>query len=247
MIKKIVLLVVLVFLGFAIFFVKHEEKARGFRIGMDPYFYSLPFQGQEKWISAYIGDLVMELAAKEGIDLEIVPANWDTLLEDLGKNYDAVVGSIRPYNFLEEKYFFSPIFLSTDPVLVVPSHASYRSLEKMKGLIVGIEKGSRHSLIVQRYPEIFVKEFSSLAELLSALDQGQIDGALAGQIPAATYLKDLYAGRMEMSEPLSEEEGLRFILLKPEKKELFSLLSNGIKSFKKSKLLQLERKWNLRP
>ncbi len=245
--KKFVFLIVLVFIGLIFFHVKHEEKENGFRIGVDPYFYSLNFHGQEKWISAYLGDLLLELAAKEGVEFERVNANWDTLLEDLGNHYDAVVGAVPPYNFLEEKYTFSPIFLSTDPVLILPINAPNDSLKKMKGLIVGIEKGSRDLLIVQKYPEVFVKEFNSLAELLEAVNLGQIDGALAGQVPVATYIKDLYAGRLKMTEPLSEEEGLRFILLKKEKKGLASLLEKGVKSLKKKKLLELQRKWSLHP
>jgi ABC-type amino acid transport substrate-binding protein len=244
--KKLVFLLVLIFLGIVLFHAKSTSLEKGFRIGVDPYFYSLNFHGQEKWISAYIEDLLLELSNKEGVDFERVDANWDTLLEDLGRNYDAVIASVRPYNFREEKYQFSPIFLATDPVLVLPIGASYSSLDKMKGLIVGVETGSSANLIVQKYPEIFMREYPSLAELLDALAVGQIDGAIATQVPAAAYLRDLYAGKLKMTEPLIEEDGLRFILLKGEKKGLFPILDKGIHYLKKKKLVELQRKWNLR-
>jgi ABC-type amino acid transport substrate-binding protein len=245
--KKFGFLLILIFIGLVFFYAKQEEKEKPIRIGVDPYFYSLNFKGQETWVFGFVGDLLLELGKRGGMDFERVNANWDSLLEDLGKNYEAVIGSVRPYNFLEEKYCFSPIFLPTDPVLILPVHSKVAALKEMKDLIVGVIKGSSDLLIVQKYPEIFIKEFDSLSELLNAIDRGQIDGGLGGQVAVATYLKDLYRGKLKMTEPFMEEEGLRFILLKKEKETLLPELTHLVNTLKKKKLLELQQKWNLHP
>ena len=219
------------------------------RIGIDSEWYPIDFGPQQAYVNGYTEDLLLEIARYSGIEFEKVEANWDSLLDGLReKKYDAVLTSLPPSPFNTAKYDFSHPFLDLGPVLIIPVDGSHTDLGQMKGELVGLIAGDPASLILQRYPEVIMRNFRSIPDLLNAVASGEIEGALLNKIPAVNYVDDLYAGKLKIvSQPLTDA-GIRLIAAKGKSEHLLRDFNKSLKSLKKKKKLQsLLKKWNLDP
>jgi polar amino acid transport system substrate-binding protein len=217
------------------------------RIGIDPEWYPIDFGPQQAYVNGFTEDLLLEIAGYSGIEFERVDANWDTLLEGIwGKKYDAVITSLPPYIFNVAKYDFSHNFLDLGPVLIVPVNARHTELSQMKGELVGVITGDPASLLLQKYPDVILRNYPSIPDLLGALANGEIEGALLNRIPAVNYIADLFAGQLKIASPPMTDAGLHLVAAKGKHEPLIKAFDRSIDQFKKKKKLQtLLKKWNL--
>ncbi len=215
------------------------------RIGIDPHWYPLDFGTQTSYVNGYAEDLLLEMARYTGMEFERIPANWDTLLEGLEKNrYDAVLTSMPPYEYQTAKYEFSSNFLDLGPVLIFPLHAPETNLSKLDGAFVGIVANDPAALLLEK-PPVIIRSYPSIPALLDALVKGDIQAALLDQIPAANYVSDLYADKLQIVGGPLNDKGLHLIAPK-DKKKAATAFSKGLDSLRKRKTLDaLREKWGL--
>jgi ABC-type amino acid transport substrate-binding protein len=188
----------------------------------------------------------LEIAVYSGLEFEKIPANWDSLLAGMKeKKFDAVITSLPPYSYNMAKYNFSQNFLDLGPVLVVPMGAKLTELSHMEGELVGVIAGDPSVLLLQKYGDIIVRNYPGIPDLLDAIVAGEIQAALLSQIPAVSYVKDLYQGQLKIaSEPLTQE-GLHLASPK-ENEQVVRLFNKSLDQMKKKKKIQmLLKKWQL--
>lgn len=216
------------------------------RIGVDPNWYPLNFGSQGPYVNGYTEELLLEIARYSGLELERIPANWDTLAEGLQrKKYDAILTSMEPYVFNTAKYDFSPPFLELGPVLIVPAESSDSDLTKMQAKRIGVITNDPAVLVAQKCPTLIIRAYPTIPDLLNSLTNGEIDGALLDRIPAVSYVNDLYAGKLKIASPPLAEKGLRLAAPKG-KSSLVGHFIRALESLKKRKsLAQLQKKWQL--
>ena len=83
---------------------------KSYVIAVDPAFYSIETLGREKNILAFLTDLLSEISQKSKMQITIRQVNWDSLFQGLQeKQYQGVFSGLAPYNFVMEKYSFSPL------------------------------------------------------------------------------------------------------------------------------------------
>ena len=126
-------------------------------------------------------------------------------------------------------------------MLLLPLHAS----TDLSGKIVGVQSRDADQYL-QQYPDVIIRTYGSISELLDAIVVGDTDGALLSRIPAINYVRDLYAETLEIAgEPLTEA-GIRFVAIKGEHKKQLVLLDKALEKLeRKGKLKALQEKWRL--
>ena len=217
------------------------------RIGVDEQWYPLDFGPQQAYVNGFTEDLLLEIARYSGILFEKVGANWDTLLEGIAdKRYDAVLTSLPPYPFNRAKYDFSHDFLELGPVLIVPTSSKHKDLGDMKGELLGLITGDPAALLLDKYPEVILRNYASITDLLNAVANGEIEGALLNRIPAVNYVNDLYANRLKIASAPLTKEGLHLVTAKGKQERLLKAFDRSLDHFqRKKKLSALLKKWNL--
>ena len=98
--------------------------------------------------------------------------------------------------------------------------------------------------LFQHSPDIIVRQYPSLADLFEALSMGQIQGAIASQIPAVNYVQGLFADQLKIASKPMTDAGLHLVALKDSRQA--KAFSDALKYLKKKKKLQaLLKKWQL--
>ena len=216
-------------------------------IGVDPSWSPQDFGKQGAYVNGFVDDLLKEIATQEGVKFEKMSANAGDLLEGLRRGeYDAILTSLPPYSFNRAKYDFSESFLELGPVLIVLEKSSTRKLSQMGGEMIGTVSGDDAEVILDQYPNILIKPYRSIPDLLNAVVNQEVGGALLGKILAGSYVLDLYRGSLKIvSSPLSDQ-GLRLIAEKGKQEEMVRSFDRSLKALKrKKKLPALLKKWSL--
>ena len=228
-----------------------KGKRKTCRIGIDITFYPLDLKDQQARVNGFVEELLLEMTKYLPIEFAKIQMNWNTIVEGLEENedgeskYDGIISPMKSYKFNEEKYDFSPVFLQTGPVLITRKKYPQNSLEKMDNEPVGVIQGDKTVVLIQKYPNIILRKYNFIGDILTDLSRGQIDGAVINKLPAIAYLNDLFYGQMKMSAPLTLD-GLRLVTLKGKEKKFMEDFSNGLKILKKKGILEkIKKKWEL--
>jgi len=219
------------------------SSRNGIRVGVDPLWYPIDFGSQTSYVNGYTEDVLLELAKYSGLRFELVKANWDNLLEGLKQGkYDAVITTLPPYEYNQARYDFTKNFLDLGPVLIVSYGSTKTDLSKMEGEMVGIIKGDPSELILAKYPTVVVRNYTTIPDLLNAVAQGNIEGALLNQIPAVNFIGDLYAGVLQIAGKPLTDQGIH--LIGP--KGGMNSFNKHLETLQKKKMLEdLQKKWQL--
>jgi polar amino acid transport system substrate-binding protein len=217
------------------------------RVGVDPQWYPIDLSNQQPYVTGFCAEFLAEVAKYSGLEFEWINRNWDNLAEGLKEGkYEAILSSLEPYDSNRARYDFSNVFLSLGPVLLLPANAKEVELENLGGQLVGILTGDATVLILQKYPDIIVRNFSSIPELLQALVNGDIEAALLNRIPAVNFVRDLYAGKIKIASAPLTDAGLRMITLKGGAPYKLKQFNNSLEQLEKKKVLSaLLKKWQL--
>ncbi|OGN64955.1 MAG: hypothetical protein A3E80_06345 [Chlamydiae bacterium RIFCSPHIGHO2_12_FULL_49_9] len=220
---------------------------KGFRVGIDPNWYPVEFGSQQSYVNGFTEEVLLEISRYTGIEFEKMTANWDTILDGLKtKKYDAIISSLLPYGYNQAKYDFSPPLLQIGPVWIVPGDHK-KAPSKVKGALVGLIEGDATALILEKYPTLIQRNYSSIPDLLNGIVTGEVQGAILAGIPATSYVRDLYAGKLKIIGRPLDDSGLRFIVLKGENKQAFNAFNKALQRMQKKKQLQaLLEKWQLK-
>ena len=218
-----------------------------YRIAIDPSFYPLDLMGKEANVYAFSNELLQVIGKKEGIPIERINVSWDATLEGLEKGlYDALLTPLPPYNFNEAKYDFSTMYLSTGYVLVIPKRSNKKTLKKLDDQEVAVEKDSEAESILDRYPDVLVRFYSSPAIALDQLAKGQYQGVVMNVIPAVSFIDDRYADQLKISDGPLNDAGLRLVTVKDKRGELLELFNQGLERIKKDGTYdKLIEKWTV--
>lgn len=219
---------------------------KNLRIGIDPHWSTITVDGEEKFVSGFIDELLLDISKQEKVIFTKIRANWDSLLEGMNAGkYDGVISAMEPYNFNRAQYDISPIIVQTGPVLVFPVASQGVSLEDPQIRRVAISwEGDAEKLFLQ-YPNVTFLRYSTLAQSFNDVDQGIVDAAVTPMIPTIGYIQDIYQGKLQMSKTPLMQQGLRLITPK-DKPKLQKVVQQGIKELQNEhRLIELKKKWNL--
>jgi polar amino acid transport system substrate-binding protein len=218
-----------------------------YKIGVDSNWYPNDFGAQNSYINGFSEELLLDISEQSGFQFEIIPANWDVLVEGLKEGkYQAILSSLPDYEFNAAYLDFSHNFLDLGPVLVVPEGGHKTDLAKMIGEHIGVVTGDPAVLILEKYEGLIIRQYPAVPELLEAVANGDIEGALIDRIVAGSYVHNLFSGKLKIAGPPLNQMGLHLVVLKGKETRLLSEFNRSLEVLKKKKRLQaLLRKWQI--
>jgi ABC-type amino acid transport substrate-binding protein len=224
-----------------------DSNRAAFRVGVDPTWAPLSFGELESYVNGYTEEVLFEIAQYNGGGFQKMNANWDTLLEGMHRGrYDAVLTSLPRYSFNQAAYDFSDNFLDLGPVLVVPAHSKVDDLSLLAKHLVGVIAEDPSILLLQKYPDAILRQFSSIPDLLNALAMGEVSAALLDRLSAVNYVQDLYQGQLKIGSSPLTDAGLHLVTLKGKHQVFLRRFNGALKKFRKKHQLEtLQKKWHM--
>ncbi len=217
------------------------------KVAIDPMWSSLSLKGRESNLTGFATDLLQEIGRVEKINFVKISVSWDQLIPTLmNKDVEAILISMSPYNFNQNQFDFSELFLNTGPVLVVPSSSRVSALNQLDGKEIAALSGTNGVLILEKYPGILIRNYDSVPQALNAIVKGDIDGALIDILTATAYLQDIYHESLKIATPTLNDSGLRMVALHTISPDLIEGFNEGLDKLKSNGTYdRLLKKWSL--
>lgn len=218
-----------------------------YKIGRDPSWYPLNLMGKEKNVLAFSNDLLLMIAKRQKVRLELVSVNSGDLFEDLDRNeLQGVVSSMAPNVLNNLRYSFSKSFFLVGPVLIVRDDSTITSMDQMKDKVIGIKSDVPVSLSISRYP-VYYKSYTSMADAFNDLYDKRIDGVLMPILQADTYINTFHHNEFKVVTAPLTDEGLRLITRKnPIAEYLLDQFNIGLQQMREDgTYAALLKKWDL--
>jgi polar amino acid transport system substrate-binding protein len=222
-----------------------QKSSFDFAIALDPVWHSLELSGRETALTAFTIELITAVGKIEKLTFAVYQKSYNDLVYGLQQQtYDAICSTMRPYLFFEKTYTFSELYLMTGPVLVVPKELNNPLLSQLDGKIVGIIQGSNSALILEKYPQIIQRTYSSVPDVLQAVSTTTIDAAVVNVLTAEAFTQNLFQNRLKIGSPPLTQEGLRLISLQGPSSNLIFRFNRGLKKLKENGTYsELLKKW----
>lgn len=223
-------------------------KKKNYMIGIDSSWYPMDLEGQESQVLGFSLDLLSEIAMEQDLNLERIDENALALIPSLNRErFQGVLTVMQPQIFLEDKYVFSNLYLVTGPSLVVHKNSLIDDLGELSGKEIAVMEGSNDSLLLRESEGVIIRSYDQVAQVLLAIANGEIDGAIVDFLIAERYIRDLYREQLMLATPPLEKRGLRLIALRGKEGEfLVKQFDRGLKALhKNSDYKKLLEKWSL--
>nr|WP_238318209.1 transporter substrate-binding domain-containing protein [Chlamydia ibidis] len=212
-----------------------SREGREETVGRDTTWFPKQFGIYTASINGFLNDLVSEINYKESLNITIVNQDWVHLFENLDdRKTSGAFTSIFPTAEMLDHYQFSEPILMTGPVLVVCEDAPYKSLEDLRGKLIGVYKFDSSVLVAQDVPEAVVVPYQHVPVALEALTSHCYDALLAPVIEVSALIDTAYRGRLKIISPPLNQEGLRLVVLRDNKNDLIEGFNSGLLKIKRS-------------
>ena len=232
------------------FFGCSSAPSKKYRIAIDMSWYSLDTMEKGQNITGFSREILEQMAILEKMEIELIPVNWDYLMEGLlKKNNDAILTSLPPLVIYQDVYQFSDLYLATGPCIVLRLGESIKNLSDLNGKEIAIQYGDLQSMqVLQRIPNILIRNYDMIPKALNATVHDQIDGVCISALGAWSYCRDLYSDSLHVVLGPLNDSGLRLVTTKDSSKFLIRKFNHTIRELKTSgKYSMLLEKWSLGP
>ncbi len=227
---------------------KGGSKEKVYVIARDKSWYPLNLLGKEKNMLGFTDDLLYTIAHMENFDIDLESSTHDSMLSQLQNGvFDAIITFETPTEKLKRTYNFSDSFFNLGPVLVVPYDSNVKTINDMKGKVVGIQTRASVIYNIDEIPDIIFTPFENILFALRSLAEGHIDGVILESLPAHEYIESFYKGELKIVPPPLTLHGLRLMTLKnPTEQNLIENFNDGLKKMKEDNTYHdFLEKWGL--
>lgn len=154
-----------------------------------------PFEFEDEQTQEIVGfdiDLIKEIGKRIGLEVKIQPAAFDTIIQALNaKKFDCVVSAMTITDERKQQVDFSDPYIDSNQSLAVKKGSTIKSVEDLKGKVVGVQRGTTGELKAQELQEKYgIKEIKSYDDTLMAFEDlkaGRVD-AVVNDYPVTAYL-----------------------------------------------------------
>jgi len=234
-----------ILLSFFLTSCSNNGKEEPFSVGVDASFSSIQVGEKGDYLEGYVSEFLRGFSKRSGKTLAKVEVDAKNLLEGLYQDkYQAVISTLSPYNFNLAKYDFSESLLEVGKVLVVAKDVKISTLQEMEKPVIGIHEEELSGQISALLPkDTVVKKYASYPELLDALVDKEIKGAILFRLLALSFAENNYFEKIKvLKEPLTKES-LRVITLKGKEASFLRHMNEFLS--KKREQKKLQKKWKL--
>lgn len=150
--------------------------------GYPPFEFVKSSSGKGEVVGADI-DLAKKIADELGVKLEVKAMEFDSILGALkGNKIDIALTSMTPTEERKKLLDFSDVYYEGENLILVSSKydKSIKSPEDLKGIKVGLQKGSTQELYVkEELKSAKTKSLTAIPDLIADLKNGNIDAIVA--------------------------------------------------------------------
>ena len=221
--------------------------ARTIVIAQDATWPPMEFVSENKEIIGFDTDYMKAVAKEAGFDVEFKNVAWDGIFSGLeGGKYDAVCSSVTITDERKKTMDFSLPYFKVRQALVVPKTSTAKSLEDMKGQMVGAQIGTTGYFAVKAVPGIEPKSYDEIGLAMEDLFNGRIAGVVCDDPVAAQYALQRadYAAKLKIAAVLDTGDEYYGVAVKKGNSEVLDLLNKGIKAVQEKGMdKELRAKW----
>jgi len=205
-----------------------------------------PFEYVDEDSKEIIGfdiDLINAVAAEQGIEIEIVPVEWDALLAGVSQcQYDAAISAITITAERAEVMGFSAPYINAGQIVTVAAgNADISGPDDLAGMVAGAQIGTTGAMEIEDYGgELKTYDTVDLAYL--DLLNGQIDAVVADYPTALSFVGQSDGELVNVGEVFTDES--YGIAVCNENTELLEQINAGLNAVMSEGLIaELEAEW----
>jgi len=205
-----------------------------------------PFEYVDEDSKEIIGfdiDLINAVAAEQGIEIEIVPVEWDALLAGVSQcQYDAAISAITITAERAEVMGFSAPYINAGQIVTVAAGTTdIAGPDDLAGRVVGAQIGTTGAMEIEDYGgELKTYDTVDLAYL--DLLNGQIDAVVADYPTALSFVGQSDGELVNVGEVFTDES--YGIAVCNENAELLEQINAGLNAVMSEGLIaELEAEW----
>lgn len=195
---------------------------------INPPFVTRDKQGQA---TGFDVEIMQAIAEMEGMNLEFIPRVWEGALATLENDEsDVVIAAVTLNPERAEKYLASSTYVSTPNSLVVLADSPIKSIDDLKGKVVGVEAGSSILRDKDKYPNTEFREFKTSYLAVNEMMNKTIDAVASQKLHAQYLLKDDKTGVRFIDLPSAYPD--KVIMVKKGNTELVNKINSGLDKIK---------------
>jgi polar amino acid transport system substrate-binding protein len=206
-----------------------------------------PFEYIDETTKAPVGfdiDLINQIAEKEGLDIEIIPTEWDALLAGISQcQYDAAISAITITDDRKETMLFSEPYIEAGQVItVMTGNDTINSTTDLPGLTVGAQIGTTGAIETENMEGVTLKTYDTVDLAFLDLTNGQIDAVIA-DYPTAFSFVGQSNGELKLVGDVFTDENYGIAVCN-QNQELLDKINAGLKAvIDEGGIAPLEEKW----
>ncbi|SDH09374.1 polar amino acid transport system substrate-binding protein [Pseudomonas flavescens] len=202
-------------------------------------------------IQGFVPDLMQALAKEQDFTYELVPSRFDSLIPAIGAGKIQIIAA--PMYITEEREkvvdFTQPIYTYGEGLLQqADDPTGYRTLDDLKGKVVGVETGTTFIEILQKRGDIKeIKTYGSSVDLMRDVALGRADVGLWDAPILAFQLQKKPNAKLKVAPNYhAQMSGSIGFSVKDGNTELLNKLNDGLDALRKDgRLDALLKKWTL--
>ncbi|TCU77412.1 diguanylate cyclase (GGDEF)-like protein [Tissierella praeacuta] len=190
-------------------------------------------------------DIIKAIANEMGLDIEIIPMEWnDAILALDNKEVEGIIGISQNQERLSKYKFTSPTIINEQVIFVGKDIVHINELNDLKGLKVAYQRNDYNESLIFKIPNVLQFPKGTQEEALISLKNGEVDAVLGNKLVGIYHLQKnkMTEAVKVVGEPISTVKyGLA---VGRDNEELFRVLEKGLETIKKNKRYdRIYRKW----
>ena len=221
--------------------------ARTIVFAVDATWPPMEFVNENKDIVGYSIDYMRAVAKEAGFTPVFKNTAWDGIFAGLaGGNYDAICSSVSITPERKKAMDFSEPYFKVNQGLVVPKESKAKSLEDLKGKVVGAQIGTTGYFAIKKVPGVIAKSYDEIGLAMQDLLNGRIDGVVCDDPVAAQYAlrEPKFSEKLKIGAIIESGDEYYGIAVNKGNKEVLDLINKGIRAVKAKGIEeQIKKKW----
>ncbi|HIF0232316.1 transporter substrate-binding domain-containing protein [Legionella bozemanae] len=167
-----------------------ELRAQSLTIGIVAYDPPFSMSADQNHFFGFDIELMTELCKQIKAQCQFKPMLFNTLFTDLNAGkIDLAIAAITITKERQQAFLFSLPYLASEARFVTTKNNSIKALKNLNNKTIGIIKGSLFKqLITQDFKTNSIKEYPSTNQLITALNQHEVDALLVDDFSADYWI-----------------------------------------------------------
>lgn len=212
-----------------------ELKAQSLAIGIVAYDPPFSMNADKNHFFGFDVELITELCKQIKAQCQLKPMLFDELFTELkASKIDLGIAAITITNERQKTFLFSLPYLASAARFMTTKNDSITSLEQLNNRSIGIIRGSlfkKH--ITQKFKTNTVREYPSTNQLITALNQQEVDALLMDDFSADYWIANNNTLLKGLGKPFSVGIGYG-IMAKMDSKMLMNQINQALKHIEKN-------------